>query len=197
MRFLGFALLLLSAAVLANAAVGRQEDDEDQSGHRYRLFKRSPEQKAEGRTLSQLLSFKGNCAQNAPTITTISPSPSSITGTSDIIISPSVPNDDVANFNGVSMFRRGNGRPGQALTVQEYEIRRQAEENKQLRERIEILRRQNIQNRRRAQQIRRQQLMRSRNQRRRSNLRNRNARRRIRNRNRNARRRLRRNRRRN
>ncbi|KRG07489.1 uncharacterized protein Dmoj_GI11162 [Drosophila mojavensis] len=107
--------------------------------------------------------------------------------------------EDVANVNGLSLFRRGSSssRPGQVLTLQEYEIRRQAEENKELRKRIEVLRRQNMQNIRRAQRARRQQRRRNKNQRRRSAIRNRNIRRRLQNRHRNNRRRLRRNRRRN
>ncbi|XP_030245705.1 transcription factor kayak-like [Drosophila navojoa] len=195
MRFVALALLLLSAAVLASAAVGLREDDEEVVGQRYRLYKRNADRNVEARSLAQLLAWKGGssgggsgtggCAPDTLTTTEIIPSPSTITGSSTETTSP------------ITSSARGSSRPGQALTLQEYEMRRQAEENKELRKRIEVLRRQNMKNIRRAQRARRQQRRRNKNQRRRSSIRNRNIRRRLQNRHRNARRRLRRNRRRN
>nr|XP_032295671.1 pre-intermoult gene 1 protein [Drosophila virilis] len=222
MRFLGYALLLLTAAALANAAVGRSEDDEA-SPQRYRLFKRSAV--AEGRTLSQLLSLKGtSTTTTTPSVTSSTPTtpPSSARGYNDDDDEPAdeqdvdvddddyeldrlhADDDELAAYELNSLTRRGSSRPvpasnqlSDSTRLQAYELRRQTEQNKLLRQRIQFLRRQSAQTRRRAQRARKQQRRRNKNNRRRLSRRNRRNRRRANTRNRLARRRQRRNRRRN
>ncbi|XP_030569650.1 myotubularin-related protein DDB_G0290005 [Drosophila novamexicana] len=112
--------------------------------------------------------------------------------------------DELTAYELNSLTRRGSNRPvlasnqlSDSTRLQAYELRRQTEQNKLLRQRIQFLRRQSAQNRRRAQRARKQQRRRNKNNRRRLSRRNRRNRRRANTRNRLARRRQRRNRRRN
>lgn len=190
--------------------------------------KKENEANAEGRSLADLLQWKGGCNGGTTTTTVTSPGETEIDGTITVssptsleetpVSSARAYNDDADDdesadeldnddddfdqaepshddgltvYEGSSLTRRGNYRQnGQApLTARQYdyELRVQEEKNKQLRQRIQSLRRMNQRNIRRARRARRQQNRRSQIQRRQMAQRNRNNRRRALNRRRNRR----------